>query len=191
MKKLIFGIIATVVFTNFTIGQTIDEMRKSNNSYNSKWESYYNFLKNTVDLVNNKKLKNQDELNEFIKKSEFNYTLKLNDLELNIYKKYFSDKTFDLNNLIGFENFILKNPDNLKDNVLLESVSLNKWFAFYLSNSTSNTNRSGCHNNCMRKKLSAIFDTGNWLDQAEFIAGIPENVLWMNISCAWDCKGFQ
>lgn len=115
MKKLIFGIIATVVFTNFTIGQTIDEMRKSNNSYNSKGESYYNFLKNTVDLVNNKKLKSQDELNEFIKKSDFNYTLKLNDLELNIYKKYFSDKTFDLNNLIGFENFILKNPDNLKD----------------------------------------------------------------------------
>jgi hypothetical protein len=41
-------------------------------------------------------------------------------------------------------------------------------------------------NNCMAKKLNAIWEDGNWIDQAGFILSIPTGPIGMMISCAWD-----
>ena len=49
------------------------------------------------------------------------------------------------------------------------------------------SNFESCTDRCMYNKLDAIFNQGNWIDKASFVAGAPINVVVMYASCSWDC----
>ncbi len=41
-------------------------------------------------------------------------------------------------------------------------------------------------NDCIDKKLTDIFENGNWIDKTAFIVGLPESWLYILASCGWD-----
>lgn len=196
MKKVIFGLIATVMFANISFGQTFDDLKNSNNPSNSKGEEYYNFLNYIANSIKDKKI-SESEFNNIIKNSNFNFDIKLNESELNIYKSYFSNKDFNLKNLISFENYLQNEKLNVDKIKLLESIAYVKWFTLFSNDVAAKANGGGigatvsafenCLDRCMKKKLGAVFNQGNWVDQAGFIIGTPGTTGWMVASCSWDC----
>ncbi len=196
MKKLLFGLIATVMFCFAGNAQDIETLKSSNNPFNEIGESSFNFLIELSNLSQEEKSTRED-LDNKIKNSDYNQKLKISDQELETYKSYFTENTFTLKNIIEFENYILKKELPYNKENLLKSVSLLKWNMFFIQNSSNFVLKSGprpkgqtfegCLNYCMEKKLYAI-ENGNWIDQAEFVLGQPYNTAWMVASCSWDCR---
>ncbi|MCO6173548.1 hypothetical protein NHF50_00670 [Flavobacterium sp. NRK F10] len=190
MKKLLLFLV-TALISNLSISQNYEDLLKSDNPFNNKGENYYNFLNTLTSKMKNKEI-NQDNLSDFIAENEFNFVMELNEDELNIYKNYFGNKDFNLKNLILLENFVVAEKLSFDKSKLLESIAYIKWFTLF-SNDVSAKAASGisgfetCLDNCMKKKLGAVFNTGNWVDQTAFILGTPESTAWMVGSCTWDC----
>lgn len=189
MKKLIFGLIATVVFGFDGKAQTIDELGKSNNIYNSKGEAFYNYLNETYLLAKEGK-KSLDEISTETKNENFEFNIKLNDSEIEFYENFFKDKNINLKNLILFENHILKNDPYNKQSALLESIAIIKYGSLFCEQFglRSVAGFEICLDRCLAKKAKALFQDSNWVEQAGFILFAGESFAWWVGSCSWDCR---
>ena len=176
---------------------SFDDLKKSKNPYDNNGNEYYFFLQEITTTMK----KGEMQENEFVKiieNSNFNFDIKLNEEELSTYKSFFEKRTFNLENLIAFENYIISKDFDFEKKELLTSVSFIKWFSLFSNEISQKATESrgigdsissfeSCLDRCMRKKLRAVFVEGNWVDQAGFILGTPGSTGWMVASCSWDC----
>ncbi len=197
MKNLLFGLIATVLFSFTGNAQDIEMLKSSKNPFNNIGESSFNFL---IDLTNLSLEEGSTKqlLENKIKNSQYNKKLELSEVEIETYKVYFSKNSFNLNSIIKFEDYILGNDFKFNKDNLLKSIALVKWNMFFISESGDIFSKSagtrpkgqtfgGCFDHCMVVKLYAV-ENSNWIDQTEFILGQPESTAYMVASCAWDCR---
>jgi len=180
MKKNVFFTIAIALLNLSLNAQTI--LKNSKNPFNYRGEQYYNYLDSIKNLVDNNERSLELLLNESnCKNFKFNISLDKEDLES--YRIFFSNKIFNLNSILIFENEVLNNNQLSNKNSLLESIAIIKWGYYYFSRDFEY-----CVNNCMDKKAKEVFDDGNWIDVTFFLLSAPETTAKWYISCCWDCR---
>jgi hypothetical protein len=188
MKKIILGLIATVLISSNIKAQSIDELKKSNNPFNSKGETFYNYLKK-IQETNINSEKDLDEISEYINSADFEFNYNLNSDDIAVYENYFKNNVVNLKNMTILEDMILQDNFLSKNNPLLESIAIIKWGFFYQENIANRTfaGFEHCLDRCLAKKAKALFVDGNWVDQAEFMLSGGTAFAWWVASCHWDC----
>jgi hypothetical protein len=189
MKNLVFGFIAIVLFAFNGNAQGIDELRKSNNPFNSKGEEFYKYLNQIPVSINDDKI-TIDELSKKINHDEFEFKTDLGEEDIAVYEKYFHDKDLDLKGLISFENYVLDSKEIVKKDKLLMSISIMKWGEFYSQELTARSFAGFeiCLDRCIAKKARTLFGQSNWVEQAAFVITAGQSFAWWVASCTWDCR---
>ena len=200
MKKIILGLIASVIFGFVGNAQSLMELKSSTNPYNHFGESNFNFLIELCEFSMKNGITKID-LENKLKQSVYGKPVGLNNVEMIYFEVYFKEKELNLKNTIEFENYVLHSQFDFEKDNLLKSIALLKWDIYFALNVTNLIFKSaaptprpkgqtfqGCLDNCISNASFAIFSQGNWIDQAVFIGGLPESFAHMAISCAWDCR---
>jgi hypothetical protein len=190
MKNLFLGLMAFVMVTNLTFGQTKEDVRNSKNPYDLVGENHYIQLKTIINSIHKKEI-TFDEMVKKIKNQQLKYKNNFTQNYLEKNKVYFSKSVVDLKEILVLEEQLI-NDVQLKDKEgLLEYFAILKWSVFL--NEDLELEAQGClscweacTDRCMRAKLKAIFDS-NWIEQAAFIFSAPESTAVMYAACAWDC----
>jgi hypothetical protein len=189
MKNLLFGLIATVLFAFNGNAQNIEELKKSSNPYNLKGELFYNYLKEIQNSIEKNK-KSLEEVSKEINSDNFEFKFKLNKDDVSLFEKNFKDKEINLQNIVMFENNVLQDAILSKNSNLLESIAILKWGFFYQEDFANRTLAGFeiCLDRCLAKKAKALFQDGNWVDQAEFMLSGGAAFAWWVASCSWNCR---
>lgn len=183
MKKVIFGLIATIAFSHLSICQ---------NKFDQNSVKYYNFSKEIILLVKNGQI-SEEELENRISENSFKYISKFSNQYVNENQKIFEEIIkSDIDSLKLIEKKLLSETNN---DPILEFLSYYKYILILNTEINYNIQTESrfcsncwemCTNICMNKKLKEIQDS-NWIDQTIFVLTAPESTLQMYASCSWDC----
>lgn len=160
-----------------------DIMNNSNNPFNEIGHEFYDSLSALVVNVYENSLDSM-QVQYIIENSKWNSIITLNKDELAYYKDYFHNRSYNLETLNDFEHDLLQlqiDKDS-KDHLLL-SVAIMRWTYYY----SYYKGFEDCHDRCMRRKLSAIFDHGNWIEIGAFVANCATETMIIAASCTWNC----
>lgn len=188
MKKLVFGILATLLSMSVADAQTIADLQKSRNPHNNDGERFYHYFQDKIEAFGAGKI-SKDDISKAFRNNEYLESERLSEEQVEVYKTYFSDREINVENLITFENYIL---DTLKTNdiKLLQSVAILKWGLMVAHRRTVGQAVSAfesCLDRCMYNSMHAVFVQGNWVVQAAFISQVHYSLAWAVGSCTWDC----
>jgi hypothetical protein len=181
----------TVLSQNKTVEIEAPKLQSISKSISTLEQQYYIFLKNNIAVIKTKMLDTSG-INKLVDYSKNHFTVLLNPEEENIILKYFKDQKLDLTSLSNFELFITNNNHNQSYNIS-KFISLTRVSLIIYNEEFKNPNRKNiseyenCLTGCIENKLSEIFDNGNIIDQALFIAGTPRTFLEIIASCSYGC----
>lgn len=200
MKKILF--ILSLLWISCQNKIEVNEIKSSkenltqsssiSNPYDNEANVYYNFLHNNYYKYLNDTISPEEFDSIIVNSQYYSSAALLNSSEKNIIINYFSDSTMNYKQMLLFENYVLN--ANIQTNNLLKVIAYSKaTFKFYEQDILLGVKdveaSDDCFDKCMRAKLKAIFEDGNWIDQAEYISGLPYTLLWQIASCTWNCTG--
>lgn len=118
----------------------------------------------------------------------------LNDsITKDLFSSYLSDiATFGLAEATNISNLKVyaMNNEGVK-NIYYKVISQLRLFMLSVSNHLPEYASMGewdeLWNDCMEEKLNNIFN-GNWIEQMQFIAGLPGSMIWIVASCIWNAS---
>jgi len=171
-----------------TISDTFVLIGSSDNPYNTIGYNYILKINEMVEKINEGDLESDSLIGQYILDS-FENDYSLSDIEISKYQTFLSSHDFTLANIILFESSIISEGNASID--MLKSISYIKYSLYYASLAQGGGGVAAfdaCVDNCIRSHLSQIFDDGNVVDQAAFIAGCPISFAWIVASCTYECS---
>ena len=170
----------SIYFSNLSkVKRIVNEKEKTKRIKEIKSNYYKNIYNNSYNKEKIKKLPADVEL---IFKSYFKLTVNRESSDLIKITNYYINQISKLN----------ISEDNLA--FCLNALSFNKYLIGYTNDDSNIEERyklksfDSCYDSCMRRKASAVFDDGNWVDKAQFLLTAAETVAWWAGSCIWKCS---
>lgn len=143
----------------------------------------------------------QEKLNSILEYELGKYSYNITESDIQLIISFFEKENFNLKGLYNFEKEILLRFGTY-NHELLKFISFHKGLCSSFRNNINEVDLDkanggpgqaisrfeSCFERCVEKKLSEVFNNGNWIDKTAFILNATLNTSWYVASCGWNCR---